>query len=104
MTDDAAVITQTQAPLRAAPDPEPKKKQDPTYSVFRKVEVDAEVSGMTYVLLTEQIKAPSRKEAVRRATEKVEQAMKGGTFLVIPADAIKTLTRTTRTETVDDFA
>ncbi len=90
--------------LRAAPDPKPKGSRNPSYTVFRQHnDADTTPGSAAYTLLSEQVAAPSRKEAIKQATEGLEAEKQSGTFLVVQTKEIKRITRKRRTETVDDF-
>ena len=59
--------------------------------------------GEGYMFMGRQVPASSRKEAIKLATADGPEGERSGTFLVIPSKEIKTITRATRTETVDEW-
>jgi hypothetical protein len=104
MTDPAQNLDDAKARLQAAAEPKPAKRSKASYAVLRLIEVDGEKDHLSYVLITEQVAASSRREAIKLATANIEEAMKSGDFLVIPSAQVQTIKRTTRTETVDEFS
>ena len=93
-------------PQPAVREPTPTKRskvKDPEYAVFRRCEVPDQTTD-TYFLLTQQVKASSRREAIKAATDKLEEGLKGGVFLVIPTAQVQTISRETKAVVVDEWS
>lgn len=95
-------MSETAAAPPTPADPKPTHTKNPCYAVFRECEVDEPIG--TYQLVNEQVEAPSRKEAIVRATAKGEEASKSGTFLVVPSQQVQRIKRKMATQVVDEFA
>ena len=92
-------------PQPAVKEPTPAKRskvKDPEYAVFRQCEVDTPPD--TYLLLNNQVKASSRREAIKAATDKLEEGLKGGAFLVIPTAQVQAISRETKAIVVDEWS
>jgi hypothetical protein len=74
------------------PDPNPKRTKDPEYAVFRQCDENADGSTLgaelsdpnTYLLITQQVKASSRREAIKAATGKLEEGLRSVAHLRVP--------------------
>ena len=106
MTDAAQRLDDAQAGLQAGKEipgtasatAAVKRTRNPEYAVFVCNETKA------WVCMSEQLAAPSRQAAVLQACKDNSEPDREGEFLVIPADAVKHITRKIKQTVVDEFA
>ncbi len=82
-----------QQPQEKVAQPKSTRKKNPSYAVFR---LHDHEDGH-YILLAEQVEAPTREAAVKHTTAEE------GTFLVVPAKAVSQHKRTVEQTTIDKF-